>query len=330
MNLLFFLICTRLIGETPVKEKKKKERTCRGSREIKLPLLWKRENKVVTCFKYVRPQFNSREVCPNRWELEPKYFTLKSSVSQPRWDRGMAKEFVVVAQLLSHAQLFVIPGTAAHQPPLSYTVSWGLLKFMSVESVKLSNHLILCCLLLLFLQSFPASGSFQWVSSLHQVAKYWSFSISPSSSGLISFRIDWFDLLAVQGALKNLLQHHNSRATILWCSVFFMVQLSHPYMTTGKTIALTRRTFVGKVMSLLFNMLSRFVIVFLPKSKHLLISWLQSLSTVILEPKKIKSVTVSTFPPSICHEVMGPDAMILVFWVLSFKPAFFTRLLHPH
>ena len=125
--------------------------------------------------------------------------------------------------------------------------------------------------------------------------------------------MDWLDLLAVQGMLKSLLQQHSSKASILWCSAFFMVQLSRSYMSTGKTIALTRWTFVGKVMSLLFNMLSRLVITFLPRSKHLLISWLQSPSAVILEPKKIKSVTVSILSPSICHEVMGPDAMILVF-----------------
>ena len=133
-----------------------------------------------------------------------------------------------------------------------------------------------------------------------------SFSISPSNeySGLISFRIDWLDLLAVQGNLKSLLQHHNSKASILQRSAFFMVQLSHPYITTGKTIALTRWTFVGKVMSLLFNTLSRLVITFLPRSKHLLISWLQSPSAVILEPKKIKSATVSIVSPSVCQEVM--------------------------
>ena len=142
-------------------------------------------------------------------------------------------------------------------------------------------------------------------------ANYWSFSISPSSeySGLISFRKDWLDLLAVQGTLKSLLQHHSSKASVLWHSAFFIVQLSHPYMTIGKTIALTRWTLVGKVMSLLFNMLSKLVITFLPRSMPLLISWLQSPYAVILEPPKIKSVTVS---PSICHEVMGPDAMILV------------------
>ena len=147
--------------------------------------------------------------------------------------------------------------------------------------------------------------------------KYWSFSfsISPSNeySGLISFRIYWFKLLAVQGTLKSLLQHHSSKAAILWHSAVFMVQLSHPYMTTGKIIALTRQTFVGKVMSLLFNMLSRLVTTLLSRSKCLLISWLQSPSTVILEPKKIKSVTDSSFSPSVCHEVMGLDAMILVF-----------------
>ena len=145
----------------------------------------------------------------------------------------------------------------------------------------------------------------------------WSFSfnISPSNehSGLISFRMDWLDLLTVQETLKSLLQHHSSKASILQRSAFFIVHLSHPYMTTGKTIALTRRTFVGKVMSLLFNMLSRLVLTFLPRSKRLLILWLQSPSVVILEPRKIKSDTVSTVSPSICHEVMGPDAMIFVF-----------------
>ena len=157
--------------------------------------------------------------------------------------------------------------------------------------------------------------------------KYWRFSfniISPSSefSGLISFRIDWFDLLAFQGTLKNLLQHHNSKASILWCSAFYTVQLPHPYRTNGKTLALTTWILIGKVMSLLFNMLSRLAMAFLPRSKHLLISWLRSPSAVILEPPKIKSDTVSIVSPYICHEVMGPDAMILVLWMLSFKPAF--------
>ena len=155
--------------------------------------------------------------------------------------------------------------------------------------------------------------------------KYWSFSfsISPSNeySGLISFRMDWLDLLAVQEILKSLLQHHSSKALVLQHLALFMVQLSHPYMTTGKTIALNRWIFVGNVTSLLFNVVSRFVIVFLPRSKHLLISWLQSPSAVILEPKKIKSFTVSTVSLSICHKVMGWDAMIFSVWMLSFKPA---------
>ena len=194
-----------------------------------------------------------------------------------------------------------------------------------------SNHLILCCPLLLLPSIFPSIRVFSHESALHiRWPKYWSFSfnISPSSEhpGLISFRMDWLDLLAVQGTLKSLLQHHSSTASILQCSAFFAVQLSHPYMTTGKTIALTRQTFVGKVMSLLLNMLSRLVITFLPRSKRLLISWLQSPSAVTLEPRKIKSATVSTISPSICHEVMGLDAMIFVFWMLSFKPLFHSPL----
>ena len=165
-----------------------------------------------------------------------------------------------------------------------------------------SNHLILCCPLLLLLSIFPSIRVFSDESVLHiRWPKYWifSFSISPSNeySGLISFRRDWLDLFAVQGILKSLLQHHSSKTSILSCSAFFIVQLSHPYMTTGKSIALTRWTFVGKVMSLLFNMLSRLVITFLPRSKHLLISLLHSPSAVILEPKKIKSLTVSIVSP---------------------------------
>ena len=168
-----------------------------------------------------------------------------------------------------------------------------------------SNHLILCRPLLLLPPIPPSIRVFSNESALHiGWPKYWnfSFSISPSNEhpGLISFRMDWLDLLAVQRTLKSLLQHHSSKASILWCSAFFIVQLSHPYMTTGKTKALARWTFVGKVMSLLFNMLSRLVITFLPKSKRLLISWLQSPSIVILEPPKIKSATVSTVYPSVC------------------------------
>ena len=190
-----------------------------------------------------------------------------------------------------------------------------------------SSHLILCRLLLL-LPPIPSSiGVFTNKSTLRiRWPKYWSFrfSISPSNEhpGLVSFRMDWLDLLAVQRTLNSLLQHHSSKASIFRCSAFFIVQLSHPYMTTGKTTALTRWTFVGKAMSLLSNMLSRLVITFLPRSKRLLISWLQSPSAVILEPKKIKSAPVSTVSPSISHEVMVPDAMIIVFWMLSFKPTF--------
>ena len=192
--------------------------------------------------------------------------------------------------------------------------SQSLLKFMSIALVMLSNHLILCHPLPLQPSTFPGIRVFSNESVLHiRWPKYWSFSfsISPSSeySELISFRMDWFDLLAVQRTHKSLLQHYSSEASILWCLAFFVVQLSHPYVTTGKTIALTRQTFVDKVISLLFNMLSRLVIAFLPRSKCLLISWLRSPSAVILEPKKIKSLTVSIVSPSICHEVRGPDAM---------------------
>ena len=176
-----------------------------------------------------------------------------------------------------------------------------------------SNHLILCHLLLLPPSIFPNTRVFSNESAPpRNWTKYWSFSfnINPSNeqSGLISFRMYWLDLLEVQGTLKSLPQHHNSKASILWCSAFFIVHLSHPYITTGKATALTRQTFVGKVMSLLFNMLSRLVIAFLPKRNHLLLSWLQSPSAVILKPKKIKSATVSTVSPSICHEVTGTDA----------------------
>ena len=200
---------------------------------------------------------------------------------------------------------------------------------MSFDLVMPSNHFILYRPLLLP-SIFPSIRIFSKELAFRiSWSKYWSFSfrISPSSeySGLISFRIDWFDL-AVQGTLKSLLQHHSLKAWILRRSTFFKVQLSHPYMTTGKTIVLTVWTLVSKVISLLFNILSRFVIVSLPRSRHLLISWQQSPSTVILEAKKIKFVTVSIVSPSICHEVMGPDAMILVFWMLSLSQLFHTFL----
>ena len=190
---------------------------------------------------------------------------------------------------------------------------------MSTESVMPSNHFILCHPLLLMSSIFPSIRVFSNESTLCiRWSKYWSFSlnISPSNErlGLISFRMYWSDLLTVQGPLKSLLPHHISKPSIFQGSAFFIVQLSHSYMTTGKTIALTRRNFVDKGMSLLFNMLSRLVITFLPRSKRLLISWLQSPSVVILEPpQKIKSDIVSTVSPSICHEVMGLDVMILVF-----------------
>ena len=199
-----------------------------------------------------------------------------------------------------------------------------LLQFMFIESEMPSNHLLLCRPLLFLTLTFPSIRNFSNESVLcMRWPKYWSFifSISPSNGylGLISFRMDWLDLLAVQGTLKSLLQHHSSKASILQLSAFFIVRLSHPYMTNVKTTALTRWTSVGKVMSLLFNMLSRSIITFLPRSKRLLISWLQSPSAVTLEPKKIKSLIVSIVSPSICHEVMGLDEMILVFecWVLS-------------
>ena len=199
-----------------------------------------------------------------------------------------------VVQSLSCVQFFVIPWTAAPQASLSSTISWSLLKLMSVESVMPSNHLILCRPLLPP-SVFPSIRFSSDESVLHiRWSKYWSFSfsISPSNeySGLISFRTDLLDLLAVQGTLKSLLQHHSSKVSVLQHSAFFMVQLAHPYMTIRETIALAIQTFVGKVMSLLFNTLSRLVIAFLPRSKRLLISWLQSPSAVILKPKKIKSV----------------------------------------
>ena len=229
----------------------------------------------------------------------------------------------VQIQSLSCVQLFAAPWNTACQASLFITNSQSLHKLMSIESVMPSNQLIVCHSLFLLPSIFPSIKVFSNESVLHiRWPKYWSFSFSISRSneslGLISFRIDWLVLLAVQGTLKSLLQHHSSKASLLQWSTFFIVQLSLPYMTTGKTIAFTRQTFVGKVMSLLFNMPSGLVIAFLPRSKRLLISWLQSPSAVILEPKKIKSVTVFIVSPSICHEVMALDAMIFVFSMLSF------------
>ena len=229
-------------------------------------------------------------------------------------------------QSLNRVWLFVIPWTVAHQAYLSVS-SQILIGLISIESVMPSNHLILCHPLLLLLSIFPSIRIFSNESALHiRWSKYWSFSFSISPfneySGLISFRMDWLDLLAVQGTLKSLLQHHSTKASVLWHWSFFMVQLSLAHMTTGKIAALTRQTFVGQLVSLLFNTLSRLVIALLSRSKCLLISWLQSPSVVILEPPKIAvfvSLDVSIISPPICHEVMGLDAMILVFecWVLS-------------
>ena len=261
---------------------------------------------------------------------------LKHLVESKKWKEYGAYDFfyLKVLLLISHSIMsdFVTPWTAACQASLSFTISRSLLKFMNIKSMMLSNYLIFCCPSPLAFNLSQHQNLLQWVSSLNQVAKILELQLRHQSfheySGLISFRINWFDLLAVQGILKSLLQYHSSKASILKYSAFFIVQLSHPYMTTGKTIALIRQTFVDKVMSLLFNMLSRLVITFLPRNKRLLISQLESPSAVILEPKKIKSVTISTVYPSICHEVMGPDAMILVFWLLSFN--FFTLLFHFH
>ena len=208
---------------------------------------------------------------------------------------------ISLVQLLSCVQLFATPWTVAHQALLSITNIQSLLKLMSIDLVMPSNHLILCCPLLLPPSIFLSIRVFSNESVLCiRWPKYWGFSfdISPSNeySGLISFRIDWLDLLAVQETLKSLFQHHSSKAAILQCPAFFMVQLSHLYMTAGKTIALSSWTFVSKIVSLLFNMLSSLVIAFLPRSKRLLISWLQSPSAVILEPKKIVCHCFHCFP----------------------------------
>ena len=217
-------------------------------------------------------------------------------------------------QSLSRVWLFATQWTAARQASLSIINSQSLLKLMM--SVMPSNHLILCSPLFLPPSIFPSIRVFSNESVLR--IRWTKFQLPHGPSSMISFRMDWLDFFVVQGTLKSLLQHYSSKASILRCSPFFIVQLSHPYMTTGKTIPLNRWTFVDKVMSLLFNMLSRLLIAFLPRSKHLLISWLQSPSAVILGPQKHK----------VCHcfrcfsHPMGPDAMILVFWMLSFKPTF--------
>ena len=223
--------------------------------------------------------------------------------------------FTVDVQSLSHVSLFANPWTAACQASLPFTISQTLLKLMSIESVMPSSHVILFHPLLLLPSIFPSLGVF----SVSQFFASGGQSIGASASVLPMNIQGWFPLgltgwLSLQSrGLSRLLQHHSSKASTLQCSAFFMVQLSYPYMTTGKMIALTIQTFVSKVMSLLFNMLSRSVIAYLPRSKHLLILWLSSPSAVILEPKKIMSVTVAIVSPSVCHEIMGPDVMILVF-----------------
>ena len=219
-------------------------------------------------------------------------------------------------QSVNRVWFFVTPWTAACQASLSITNSQSLFKLMSISLVMPSYHLILCHPLLLLPSIFPSIRVFPLSQPFTSGGR--SFGVSALAP---SNKYEGLDLLAIQGILKNLLQHHNPKAFILWCSSFFMIQFSHPYMTSGKTIALTIQIFVSKVMSLLFNMLSRFIIAFLPRNKHLLISWLQSLSAMILETKSLQSATLSTFFP-ICHGVIGPDVMNLVFWKLGFKPAF--------
>ena len=243
------------------------------------------------------------------------------------WKKSYDQPQLSSVQSLTRVQFFATPRIVARQASLSNINSQGLFKLKFIELVIPSSHLILCHPHLLLSPIPPSNRVFSNESTLcMRWPKYWSFSFSVSPSnehpGRISFRMHWLDLLAVQGTLKTLLQDHSSKASVLQCSAFFTVQCSHPYMTTGKTMALIRQTFVGKVMSLLFNMLSSLVTTFLPRSKHRLVSWLQSPSAGILEPPKIKSDTVSTVSPSISHEMMGPDAMILVFRMLSFKPTF--------
>ena len=281
------------------------------------------------------------------WGCENETLPLKSftrhKVQCTRWQkaqflnqdaRPLILEFSSV-QSLSHVQLFVTPWTAARQASLSITNSRSLPKPMSIESVMPSNHLILCRPLFLLPSIFPSIRVFSNESVLRiRWPNYWSFSfnISPSNeySGLISFRKDWLDLLAVQGTLKSLLQHHSSKASILLLSAFFMVQLSHPHMTTGKTTALTRQTFVDKVMSLLFNMLSRLVITFLPGSKRLLISWLQSPSAVILEPQKNKVCHCFLCFPKYLPWSAGTRCHNLSCLNVELYANFFTLLFHFH
>ena len=238
----------------------------------------------------------------------------------------------IAVHSLSIAWYFVTPWTTAHQDSLSSTISLSLFKLLSIESVMPSNHLILFCPILLLPSIFPSfRGFFQQSALSIRWPKVWSFSfsISPSSeySGLVFFWIDCLDLLAVQGTLNSLLQHHNSKASFLWHLTFFMVQLSHLYMTAGKSVAWTIRIFVSKVMSVLFNMLSCFVIAFLPRSKRLfnVVAAVTICSDFRAQENKV--CHCFRFPPSICHEMMGLDVMTLAFWMLSFKPTFWPTLI---
>ena len=234
---------------------------------------------------------------------------------------------VLVVQSPSHIQLFATPWTAPYQASLSLTISRSWPKFISIASGMPSSHFILWCPLILLPSNFPSISDFSNELAVYiRWPKYWSFSFSLSPfnecSRFISFKIDWFDLLAVQGTFRTLLQHNSWKPSILWCPAFFLVQLSQPYLTTGKTIVLTIQTFVNRIISLLSNTLSMFVTAFLPKSSLLLSSWLYSLSSLILEPNKRKFVIISTFSPFICREIMGPDAVILYLLILHFKPVF--------
>ena len=239
---------------------------------------WKENTQVKWC------EFPGFKLIDNRRIIQPE-----------SWITFFISSSVQFSSVSSCVRLFVTPGASACKASGSITNSWSSPKLMSNESVMFSNHFPLCCPLICLPSIFPSIRGFSNESSLRsRWPKYWNFSFNISLSyehpGLISFRMDWLDLLRVQGTLKSLLQHHSSKASILQCSAFFIVQLSHPYMTTGKTIALTRRTFVDKVMSLLFNMLSRLVITIIPRSQRLLILWLQSSSAVILEPKLNKLI----------------------------------------
>ena len=284
----------------PVKKRKSSKLAEKG----KLILLIEEHKAFATCniLTYDLLLLNYRLI----WSL-----TLASLLSCP----VLISSVISSVQSLSRVRLFATPWIAACQASLSITNSRSSLKLISIKSVMPSSHLILRRPLFLLPPIPPSIRVFSNESTLRlRWPKYWSFSFSiiPSKEhpGLISFRMDCLDLLEVQGTLESLLQHHSSKASILRCSAFFTVQLSHPYIITGKTRALTRWTFVGKVMSLLWNMLSTLIITFLPRTKCLLISCLQSPSAVILEPPKIKSATVFAVSPSISHEVMGPDAMI--------------------